>query len=237
MCRLQGGQWDLNLGMDSSFLIQNYNNIRRDVFGVFGEWERRVAPAWDLQLGLRYTHVSMDADTVSASGFPMAMLQANANTLATAFNATDRSTEDNNIDAVIKLTHSLREDTDIEIGLARKTRSPSYQERYLWLPLQSTGGLADGNNYIGDINLDPEISYQIELGLDWRKDKIYFAPRAFYHHVDNYIQGVDTINTTAITFNTMMTGMLGTSSKILQFANIDARLYGVDTDIGYRINP
>ena len=222
--------------MDNAFLIENFRGVNRDVFGIFGEWQRELATAWDLELGLRYTHVNMDASTVSATGFPMAMMQMNANMLAAEFNASDRSQKDDNIDAVIKLTHSLRKDTNIELGFARKTRSPSYQERYLWLPLQSTGGLADGNNYIGDVNLDPEVSYQFELGLDWRNRRAYFAPRAFYHRVDDYIQGIDASNATAIMFHTMAAGMTGSNAKLLQFANIDARLYGVDTDFGYHLN-
>ena len=221
--------------MSTTFLVQNFNDIKRDVFGVYGEWQRKLAAAWDMELGLRYTRVNMDAGTVSAAGM-MGMMAANANALATTFNSADRSQEDNNIDAVLKFTHALREDTNIEIGFARKMRSPSYQERYLWLPLQSTGGLADGNNYIGDINLDPEVSYQFELGLDWRNQRVYFAPRAFYHHVDDYIQGIDATNATAIAFHNMATAMTGSSAKLLQFANIDARLYGIDADFGYHLN-
>ena len=221
--------------VNATFLVENYNDIKRDVFGFFAEWQRELTSSWDLELGLRYTHVSMDAGNVSGTGF-MGGMATNANTLATVFNSSDLSQQDNNIDAVIKLTHALRQDTNIEIGIARKTRAPSYQERYLWLPLQSTGGLADGNNYIGDINLESEISYQFELGLDWRNRKAYFAPRAFYHHVDDYIQGVDATNATAIAFHNMASAMTGSSAKLLQFANIDARLYGVDTDFGYHIN-
>lgn len=219
-----------------TFLVENYNDIKRDVFGVFGEWQRELASAWEMELGLRYTRVNMDAGNVSATGFPMAMMQMNANMLAATYNSTDRSQEDNNIDVVLELAYALRQDTNIEIGFARKMRSPSYQERYLWLPLQSTGGLADGNNYIGDINLDPEVSYQFELGIDWRNKRAYFAPRAFYHHVDDYIQGIDATNTTARAFHTMATGMTGSSAKLLQFANIDARLYGIDADFGYHLN-
>ena len=221
--------------VSATFLVNNYNDIKRDVFGVFGEWQRELTPSWDLELGLRYTHVSMDAGNVSAAGM-MGMMAANANMLAATFNSSDLSQQDNNVDAVLKLTHALREDTNIEMGFARKTRAPSYQERYLWLPLQSTGGLADGNNYIGDINLESEISYQFELGLDWRNNRAYFAPRAFYHHVDDYIQGIDASNTRAIAFHNMVTGMTGSSAKLLQFANIDARLYGIDTDFGYHLN-
>ena len=50
-----------------------------------------------------------------------------------------------------------------------KTRAPSYIERYLWIPLNVNAGLGDGNNYIGNIDLDPEWSNQFELGLDWDK--------------------------------------------------------------------
>ena len=73
---------------------------------------------------------------------------------------------------------------------ARKTRSPHYLERFAWLPLEVTAGLADGNNYVGDVDLDPEISYEVELGLDWRGSALFVAPRAFYRNVDDYIQGV-----------------------------------------------
>ena len=221
--------------MSATFLVENYNDIKRDVFGVFGEWQRELAAAWDIELGLRYTRVNMDAESVSATGMA-GMMAINSNALATAFNNADLSQEDDNIDVVLKLNHALRKDTNIEVGFARKMRSPTYQERYLWLPLQSTGGLADGNNYIGDINLDPEVSYQFELGLDWRNKSAYFAPRAFYHHVDDYIEGIGATNTTAIAFHTMATGMTGSSAKLLQFANVDARLYGIDADFGYHLN-
>ncbi len=222
--------------MSAAFLIKNYNDIQRDVFGFFGEWNRNLSDKWDLEAGVRYTRVTMDAQDVSITGLP-AMLLARATTLATSFNAADRSQNDDNVDAVVKLTHTIRNDTRVEIGLARKTRSPSYQERYLWLPLESTGGLADGNNYIGNIDLDSEVAYQFELGLDWRTASAWFAPRAFYHHVDDYIQGDATTNMTATMFNTMMTGMTGSSASLLQFTNVDARLYGIDADFGYRITP
>ncbi len=220
---------------NTAFLVNNFNKVERDVFGIFGEWQRQLSSEWGMELGLRYTRIEMNSSTVAASGMA-GMMAANANTLSTTFNSSDRSQTDNNIDAVIKFTHALRKDTNLEIGFARKMRSASYQERYLWLPLQSTGGLADGNNYIGDINLDPEVSYQFELGLDWHNENVYFAPRAFYHHVDDYIQGIDATNATAIAFHNMATTMTGSSAKLLQFANIDARLYGIDADFGYHIN-
>ena len=232
---LANHQADIFNPMNPNFQVNNYNDIERDVFGLFAEWQRGLSQDWELELGLRYTHVEMDAGTVATSGMA-GMMAMNAGILATAFNNSNRSKTDNNVDAVIKLTHAITTNTNLEIGFARKTRSPSYQERYLWLPLQSTGGLADGNNYIGDINLDPEVSYQFELGLDWRNVNAYFAPRVFYHHVDDYIQGIDASNATAIAFHNMATGMTGSNAALLQFANVDARLYGVDVDFGFHLS-
>ena len=222
--------------MNAAFLVENFSDIERDVFGFFGEWNGNISNSWNLEAGLRYTHIRMDAGTVSANGM-MGMMAANSAILATRFNNADRSVDDNNIDAVLKLTHNINSNLDLELGLARKTRSASYQERFLWLPLQSSGGLADGNTYIGDINLDPEVSYQFELGLDMKTNKAYFGPRFFYHHVDDYIQGIAATDATALAFNTMANNMTNRGSALLQFANVDARLYGIDADFGYQLHP
>ncbi len=220
------------------FLINNFRGIDRDVDGLFGEWTGELVPGWSLEAGLRYTHVHMNADTVSATGFPMAMLQNAADTLASGFNSSDRSINDGNIDAVLKLRHAFSENFELEFGLARKTRSPSYQERYLWLPAQSTAGLADGNNYIGDIGLDPEVSWQAEIGLEWQGNDYYFTPRLFYHHVRDYITGVaGPTSGSAWMFHNTLNAMLGSSALLLQFANVDARLYGIDAGFGWRFLP
>ncbi len=224
--------------MSASFRVDNYKEIQRDVFGLYGEWDTALSSSRDLQLGLRYTRVNMDAGDVGGGGFPMAMMQMQVNMLAAGFNASERDQSDNNIDFVAKLTEHYSDQLDLEVGFARKTRSPSYQERYLWLPLESTAGLADGNNYVGDVNLDPEVAYQFEFGVDWHNDKTYMAPRFFYHHVNDYIQGIAHISGgSARMFHNMMTTMLGSNSRLLQFANVDARLYGADVDWGVSISP
>jgi iron complex outermembrane receptor protein len=32
--------------------------------------------------------------------------------------------------------------------------------------MESTGGMADGNTYVGNVDLNPELVHEIELGLD-----------------------------------------------------------------------
>jgi len=51
---------------------------------------------------------------------------------AVAFNARDRYRLDNNFDATALARYEPGSNTTFEFGYARKTRSPSIYERYLW---------------------------------------------------------------------------------------------------------
>jgi len=202
-----------------SFYLENYKDIERDRYSLFGEVETQLASDWQAEFGGRYTLVAMDAADVSSS------MMGGMAALATRFNNQDKSQDDHLIDIVAKFTHNLDQHLDLEFALARKERAPSYQERYLWATMESTSGLADGNNYVGDVNLDKETAYQVELGLDWHKAKAGFSPRVFYHHVNDYIQGIASTDATVIAVSTMM----GDSTP-LQFSNVDAKLYGFDAN-------
>ena len=210
------------------FFVNNFNDVSRDLYSIFSEWTGSLTDRLQLQTGIRYTHVEMDAGAVD--GTPAQMMMA-AGTLRDGFNNADRSQSDNNVDISAQFSYELSDDLSVLAGAARKTRSPSYQERYLWLPLQATGGLADGNNYVGDVNLDPEVSYEAELGFDWRQGQYYFAPRIFYRHVDDYIQGVPVTDPATIMVSSMMTG----DPTPLRFSNVDARLYGFDIEGGMQL--
>lgn len=209
---------------NAMFYINNFNDIDRDRYSVFGEWNGELQTDWKLHSGLRLTRVEMDADEVNFGGM-MGMMATHATTLRNNFNNAKRDQDEDLIDLSLVLTHTINSDIDIEFGLARKERAPSYQERYLWLPMQSTSGLADGNNHIGNINLDAETAYQAELGLDWHTTTAGFSPRVFYHHINDYIQGTATSNTAAIALSTMMSG-----KAPLEYNNVDAKLYGFDAN-------
>ncbi len=208
----------------AAFKIDNYSGVERDRYGFFAEWDGAVSPVWNLEAGVRVNRVEMDAGDVSVSG----PLPPPPGVLAAAFNASDRSQEDTNVDIVLVLRQALSDSVDLEYGLARKTRSPSYQERYLWLPLESTSGLADGRVYIGDVDLDPEVSYQAEFGVNWHQGGAYLTPRIFYHHVNDYIQGTPAGAGVAQMFSTMMG-----NGTVLRFTNTDAKLYGIDAAWGF----
>lgn len=207
----------------TAFRVNNFNDTTRDRYGFFVEWKGDIAKDWNFELGTRLNWIRMNSGTVSAAGgAPFAPGNPGSN-LAAEFNARDRHQEDINVDVVAALTHYVTPDLGLELGFARKTRSPSYQERYLWLPLNSTGGLADGFNYIGNIDLKPEDSYQVEIGANWQTEAAYLMPRVFYRYVDDYIQGSPTQNANALQMN----------ANTLEYTNVDAYLYGVDLEAGY----
>ncbi len=204
---------------NSGFFLENYKDVERDRYSIFGEITAQLASSWQAEFGGRYSLVSMDAANVSSS------MMGGMATLANRFNAQDKSQDEHLIDIVAKFTHNLDKNLDLEFGLARKERAPSYQERYLWATMESTSGLADGNNYVGDVNLDKETAYQAELGLDWHTASSGFSPRIFYHHINDYIQGVATSDAVTVAVSTMM----GDATP-LQFSNVDAKLYGIDAN-------
>ncbi len=209
------------------FYIDNFIRAQRDRAGIFGTLAY-AAGSWDLEAGLRYNRVAMDAGEVSGSlgimpGSPMYIQQIRLDELAADFNGSNRSVTDNQWVGIFKASRDLGSNVRLNLGLGRKMRSPSYQERYLWLPLESTAGLADGRTYIGDIGLKPEKSVEYTAGIDWTPAAFQLTPELFYRKVDGFIQGVPSTNETANRFAMMMSGQ-----PPLQYANIDAELYGAD---------
>ena len=238
------GDDSLTLGIDSAdtvhdavitnpnmamFRVQNFSAAERDIYGFFTEWKGSRG-AWQLEAGVRYNHVDMSSGEVSANGM-MPMMQMPADQLANDFNNANRDQNFDNIDIVLKANRRLNDSTDMNVGLGRKTRAPSYQELYLWLPLEATGGLADGRTYVGNLDLDSETNYEITFGLDWAEGDFYANGQIFFRKVDDFIQGTPSTNMTANSLSTMMSGQ-----DPLQFNNIDAELYGLDGRYGMALN-
>lgn len=207
-----------------NFRVVNFNDVERDAYGFFSEWQGQVMTTLDLEFGVRYTRVNSDAGKVSHF---MAGMNPNIATLQNRFNNADRSKTDNNFDIVGKLDYAMNSDLKLLFEAGLKSRAPSYQQRYLWVPLQATNGLADGNNYVGDINLDSERAYEVDFGADWRRTGMYAEPRVFYRFVDDYIQGTPATDPAVITVSTA-----NGDATPLKWDNVDAKFYGFDMAFG-----
>ena len=204
-----------------SFEITNFASVERNLTGLFAEWQRKFDTS-EIEFGLRYKEIRARAGRVGASGMPAPMGES-VGSLADAFNSSRRDLSWNAVDAVIKLRRSVSDRLEWIVEVGSKTRAPSYQEMYLWLPMEATGGLADGRTYIGDLGLSHERSNEVVVGLTTVMGPFTLSPQIYYRNINDYIQGIPSTNMLANMVSTMMTGQ-----GAQQFANVDAERRGAD---------
>jgi iron complex outermembrane receptor protein len=158
---------------------------------------------------------------VSNEIMPMGMILADQN----AFNSADRSFTDPLVDAAAAVSFKPDETTTVELAIAVKNRAPSLVERYLWTPLNASAGLADGRTYLGNLDLDPETSFQVGLGIEKHGKAWNVELTPFYQSVNDYIQGMP------------INRLDANKNPVLQYQNIDrAELYGVELAGAYDLN-
>lgn len=212
----------------------NINDGQRDRYAIFSEWEAQWNPAWLGLFGMRHETVSMDAGPVQ--GYNTGGTYAGD---AAAFNASDRSKTDRNWDLTTLVRYTPAKTQTIELGYARKTRSPNLYERYTW----STGGMAmnminlagDGNGYVGDPDLKPETAHTVSATFSWHDSgqqdwELKVTP--YYTYVNDYINarrcGAGDTNATSGSFCNGANLAAADRFVFLKFTNQDAQLYGFD---------
>lgn len=211
----------------------NINNGERTRLGTFAEWEAKWTPQWTTLLGVRNDTVWMTTGEVQGYN----AMGANA-TAAAAFNAADRDRTDVNFDATALARYEPSTQTAIEVGYARKTRSPNLYERYAWgqsgMAMRMIGWFGDGNGYAGNLDLEPEIAHTASATLSLhdparpdgqRRWELKVTP--YYSHVEDFIDvdrcPVYTGGACTAANLTNTTGFV-----YLKFGNHDARLFGVN---------
>jgi len=220
---------------NDAFFVDNFNGVDRDRFGGYVAWDGTPLDRLDVSLDLRTTRVRMEAGAVGTGAAPGAPPVQN---LVAGFNESDRDVGDTLVDWTAKLGYRLTDTLALRLEGGRKTRAPSYIERFTWLPIEATAGLADGNNHVGDIGLDPEVAHEVGGGFDYSSAQVYFRPRVFYRDVDDFITGTpfdDTPGT--IDSDVERVSNANGDPTPLKFSNVGAEFYGFDADFGYRFTP
>jgi len=201
-----------------------FNKVERDRYSIFTEWAGAVSEDISVELGARYTHTWSDAGDVSSE---IAMGATSRTNARNAFNALERTKNYNLVDLVAELQFNASSELDVNVGVARKNRAPTYQELYLWYGSAANAGFADGKTYIGDTGLEAETAYQFDLGLDWHTADVYVAPNVFYHYVEDYIMGQTSVKAQGGTGNDY--------DADLQWSNIGgAQFFGAELEAGYK---
>ena len=214
---------------NASFYVTPFPKIEMSRFGGFAEWTGDLGP-FSSELGLRVDQHDYDAgEAIVGPALPMM-----PNMLAMAFNTAERSGEETTVDTVVRLWTPMENGISWRVKLARKQQMPGYIQRFGWLPISASGGLADGNIYVGDLTLEPETALIAEAGFDYASEIAYFRPTVFLRQIDDYIQGVPFDDTPGVINSPveMIANMNGDPTPLI-WANTDARLYGFDFDAGY----
>lgn len=204
----------------------NVNGAKRDRLGTFLEWEKSWDRGFTLVAGIRNDQVWMNTGTVAPYG--TGMMQMADVMAAAAFNAADRKRHDSNWSGSLLARYALSSMAQIEIGYARKVRSPNIYERYSWgrggMASRMIGWFGDGNGYVGNLVLRPEKADTLSAALSISgggKDGWSLKIAPYYTHVDDYIDAVKLAN---------FTDNMGNPTPFdqLQFVNQKAEIYGID---------
>ena len=204
----------------------NVNAAHRDRLGTYAEWEANWTGDLTTTIGIRNDQVWMNTGDVQPYGnsmMQMADIQA-----AAAFNAADHSAHDSNWSGSALAHYQAAKGIALDLGYAHKVRSPNIYERYTWgrgaMASTMIGWFGDGNGYVGNLNLKPEradtvsgaVTFSGAGDTPWT---LRIAP--YLTHVADYIDVVKLGD---------LTDMMGMPNGFvqLQFANREARLYGVD---------
>jgi iron complex outermembrane receptor protein len=203
----------------------NIDYGRRNKADLFAEWERRWTPEWLGLAGVRGTRVTTDAAPVQGYDNGLAGIWGND---AAAFNARQHKRTDNNWDMTLLARNVPDPTAAYEGGYARKSRSPNLYQRYPW----STNAMAalmnnfvgDGNGYIGNPDLKPEVAHTLSATADWhdaRNERRGLKATLYYTRVEDYIDA------RRCTFGQCVSAP-GKDFLLLQYVNETARLYGLD---------
>jgi iron complex outermembrane receptor protein len=226
----------------------NINDGRRDRKALYGEWEAKWNPLWTSLLGLRVEEVTTDtgdvtgynsmdipgATNLSGMGIPLGSMYAGSSVAPgpngrAAFNALDRKHSDTNWDLTAMASYRPSDTFNTQFGYARKSRSPNLYERYSWstntMALVMNNFVGDGNGYLGNPDLKPEIAHTLSVTGDWHSaDREYqFVATPYYTYVHDYIDA-----RRAYPGSTAANATATNSFVRLQYANQEARLYGID---------
>ncbi|WP_293747648.1 TonB-dependent receptor [uncultured Paraglaciecola sp.] len=202
-----------------SLQVNNFSQVERTKKSAYLEWLTELEDI-ALTFGSRLTKVNMQASNIAHS---MAMMNPNVATLVERFNQSERDLDFSLMDISLHAQSSLEGAWQWQAAIAQKQRAPSYTELYVWLPLGISAGLADGNNYLGNLNLYEETAKQLDLGFSYNSAALTIAPRVFYQSIQDYIVGSPSEDGLANMISTMTSG-----KSPLQWQNSDATIWGTD---------
>ena len=210
--------------------FQNINDGTRDRLDVFAEWEARWNSQWLSQLGIRSDVVKMNTGDVQGYANTMMMNQAQD---SAAFNNLNHEQKDHNWDLTALLAYTPDATHAFEIGYAQKSRSPNLYQRDTWstasMMMVMNNFAGDGNGYVGNLNLKPEVAHTLSTTADWHdatKEEWQLKVTPYYTYISDYIDAQRCPVGTGC--YTVANAQATTGFVNLQYVNQSAQIYGID---------
>ena len=207
-------QQNRNLGME--FLIPAYRTNEAGVFGV----AKKTIGALDISGGLRYDVRQIAADRLLLDGRERPSTGPTAEIKFPGFLSTFR-----NYSGSLGAAYNVTEKLTVKANLSRGFRAPNIAE------LGSNGKHEGTIRYeIGNDNLRPETSLQVDAGMSYVTDHVRFGIDAFTNSISNYI----------FTRRLLAAGgadSLRGGTLAYQYAQGQARLYGGEVSLDFHPHP
>ncbi|HMA95176.1 MAG TPA: TonB-dependent receptor, partial [Polyangiaceae bacterium] len=163
--------WWPPVGATGSMAPNDFWNIdygRRQKIDAFAEWEAAWSRSWGTLVGVRSDNISTDAAAVQGYNNSFSGVWVRD---ALAFNGQPRQRTDRNWDVTALAHYAPRTDLGYTLGFARKSRAPNLYHRYAWsanaMAALMNNFSGDGNGYIGNIDLEPEVAHTISVTGRW----------------------------------------------------------------------
>ena len=196
----------------------NIKDGRRLRLGWYAELASKWNPQWTTLLGLRN-------DTVWSNTGPVEGYSSMYAADADAFNALNRARADVDLDATAVVRYEPNPSGTYEFGYARKSRAPNLYERYAWSTNWMASGMigwfGDGNYYVGNVGLKPEVAHTVSGTATWNdraREQWNLKLTPYLTYIQDYVD-VDTLAATTYGLSAFAQ---------LRFANHNARIYGAD---------
>ena len=215
---VESNEWDatlyngMNLANEGSLM---WPGVERDRVGVFVEGFHQVRVNTRLGAGIRYDRVDMDATRANQTFTPMpagGMASSPAQLYAMAYGAMDTEVSDDNVSGFLAGEWRFSPAQTLEVTASHSVRSPSVNERYV---AQKTMK----GSWVGNPDLDTEKHHKLEASVSGRDGNWTWRPAVWIDQVDDYVYRYDIKNPN------------GTTDT--RFSNIDARLLGVEGELGW----
>lgn len=213
-----------SMGPNTFYNIDRGHRLKAD---VFAEWELAWGTRWTSQVGIRSTTVATDAGPVQGYNNVFGDVWADD---AASFNARNRSKVDRNWDLTILLRFAPEVTQAFHLGYSRKSRSPNLYQRYAWssnpMAVLMNNVAGDGNGYLGNVDLEPEVAHTVSLVAQWRdrlRKRWELSANSYFTYLERYIDATRCQSAQCASTLDQRNGFV-----LLEYKNQAAIIHGMD---------